>query len=331
MSQPASQPLHIPVLAQRCVELLRPAVDTGDERGQPVVIDATLGLGGHSELVLSTFPGAHVIGIDRDSHALELAESRLAPFGERFRAVHAVYDQIAEVVEQYAPDSLVKGVIMDLGVSSMQLDQAHRGFAYSQQAPLDMRMDQSEGVTAADLLSTATEEEIRRILFHYGEEKFARRIAHAIVAQRDVDPLVRSDQLVDLIREAIPAAGRRTGGNPAKRTFQALRIAVNSELDTLQRAVPAAVAALAVTGRIIVMSYHSLEDRIVKRAFAQGAKSSAPPDMPVELPEQAPYLRLLTRGAEKANDREIAENPRSKPVRLRAAEITRQSTRMLSR
>lgn len=319
MNRSSSEPAHIPVLAERCVELFSPAVAAVAD---PVLVDATLGLGGHSELLLTRFPSLRVIGIDRDAAALARARERLAPFAQRFTAVHATYDEIASIAAAEAPGGLA-GVLMDLGVSSMQLDEAERGFAYAQDAPLDMRMDQSTGQTAAELLAHAPEAELRRILRQYGEERFAPRIAATIVARRDRAPLQRSGELVDLIREVIPQAARRTGGNPAKRTFQALRVAVNAELEILTRALPAAISALAVGGRIVVMSYQSLEDRIVKRALAAAATSTAPVDLPVDPPEHAAYLTLLTRGAGRATAAEIAANPRAKPVRLRGAEKTR--------
>lgn len=316
-------PVHVPVMASRCVDLLAPAIDAAAD---PVVIDATLGLGGHSELLLREFPTLTVVGIDRDPRALEIATERLEGFGERFTAVHATYDDVGKVARDRAAEG-VAGVLMDLGVSSMQLDEAARGFAYSQEAPLDMRMDQTRGSTAADLLQELPEADLRRILKTYGEERFAGRIAAAIVARRATDPVRTSSALVDVIGQSIPAPARRTGGNPAKRTFQALRIAVNEELEILTRAVPAALDALAVGGRIVVMAYQSLEDRIVKRALAKAASSSTPPDFPVELPEHAPEITLLTRGAEQASPEEIERNPRSKPVRLRAAEKTRRKER----
>lgn len=312
--------LHRPVLAERCLELLAPALAAPGS----VLVDATLGLGGHSEMILATCPQSRVIGIDRDPQALALADRRLAPFGARFRGVHAVYDRIDQVVaEALGHGARVQGVLFDLGVSSLQLDDADRGFAYSQDAPLDMRMDPTRGRTAADLLAEEPELELRRILREYGEERFAARIAAAVVRRRAGSPLRRSGELVEIVRASVPAAARRTGGNPAKRTFQALRIAVNSELDVLERALPRAVETLAVGGRIVVEAYHSLEDRIVKRALAAGATSSAPPDLPVPPPESEPYLRLLTRGAEEADDAERARNPRSASVRLRAAERIR--------
>ncbi|WP_235020097.1 16S rRNA (cytosine(1402)-N(4))-methyltransferase RsmH [Ruania rhizosphaerae] len=313
---------HIPVLAQRCLDLLEPAV--GDPGA--VLIDATLGLGGHAEAALRRFPHLRVVGIDRDPEAITTASERLADFADRFVAVHAVYDEIGAIAAEHGPGGRVQGILFDLGVSSMQLDEAERGFSYAQDAPLDMRMDQSTGRTAADLLAEAPEAELRRILFTYGEEKFAPRIARALVRARAEQPLTRSGELVELVRANIPHAARRTGGNPAKRTFQALRIAVNAELEVLGRALPAAIDALVVGGRIVVESYQSLEDRIVKRALATGARSSAPDDLPVPLPEHAPSLRLLTRGAEQADEDEREHNPRSASVRVRAAERIREGS-----
>lgn len=315
MRQMNPPPQHQPVLAQRCLDLLAPAI----EAPGAVLIDATLGLGGHAEAALHRFPALTVIGIDRDPEALQASTERLSPFADRFTAVHAVYDEIATVVSNHGRHHRADGILFDLGVSSMQLDQIERGFSYAQDAPLDMRMDPSTGQTAADLLATMERQEIRRILTQYGEERFAGRIATAIVTQRDQEPITRSTQLVQLIRDNIPHAARRKGGNPAKRTFQALRIAVNGELDVLQRAIPAAVAALRVHGRLVVEAYQSLEDRIVKRALAQGARSSAPEGLPVPLPEHEPYLQLLTRGAEAADEDERSRNTRSASVRLRAA------------
>ncbi|WP_136520336.1 16S rRNA (cytosine(1402)-N(4))-methyltransferase RsmH [Cellulomonas telluris] len=309
---------HTPVLLQRCLDLLGPAIEgTG-----AVLVDATLGMGGHSEGVLRAFPGVRVVGIDRDPQALELAGRRLAPFGDRFTGVHAVYDEIPDVLDRLGLPS-VQGVLMDLGVSSLQLDEVERGFAYAHDAPLDMRMDPTRGATAAEVLNTYDERALARVLHVYGEERFAARIARAVVRRREQAPLTRTGELVDIVRASIPAATRKTGGHPAKRTFQALRIEVNGELAALERALPAAIEALAVGGRIVVESYQSLEDRLVKRALAAGATSSAPPDLPVEPATHAPYLRLLTRGAEEADAEELARNPRAQSVRLRAAERVR--------
>jgi 16S rRNA (cytosine1402-N4)-methyltransferase len=306
-------PSHAPVLLDRVVALLRPALD----REGAVLVDCTLGLGGHTEAVLERCGQARVIGIDRDPAALEMARERLRPFGERFTGVHAVYDEIADVLADQGLES-VDAVLFDLGVSSMQLDVRERGFAYAEDAPLDMRMDDTEGLTAADVLNTYPAAELARILRTYGEEKFAKPIARAIVKARETEPFTGSARLVQLLRDTIPAPARRTGGHPAKRTFQALRIEVNDELGVLRRAIPAAIDSIAVGGRVVVMSYHSLEDRLVKHAFAAGTTSTVPPDLPVVPPGLEPPLRNLTRGAEKASAEEIAQNPRAASVRLRA-------------
>ena len=306
---------HVPVLRDRVIALLAPALDAPGA----VLVDATLGLGGHAEHALTTFPGLRLVGLDRDHEALRLSAERLAGFGERVTLVHAVYDELPEVLASLGL-SRVQGVLFDLGVSSMQLDEADRGFAYAQDAPLDMRMDPTTGPTAADVLNTYSAADLARILRQYGEERFASRIAARVVVERKVQPFTTSARLVELIRESIPAAARRTGGNPAKRTFQALRIEVNGELDALRRAIPAALAALAVGGRIVVMSYQSLEDRIVKQAMAQGAHPDVPVGLPVVPDSLQPWLRLLTRGAETADEEEVAANPRAASVRVRAAE-----------
>jgi 16S rRNA (cytosine1402-N4)-methyltransferase len=316
-----TSPSHVPVLLDRVVALVAPPL----EQPGSVLVDATLGLGGHTEAVLTRCPNAHVIGVDRDTHALELAGDRLAPFAGRTTLVHAVYDEIPEVLADLGHDH-VDGVLFDLGVSSMQLDVRERGFAYAEDAPLDMRMDDSAGQTAADVLNTYPAAELARILRAYGEERFARRIADFIVRERDREPFTRSARLVELIRDAIPAAARRTGGHPAKRTFQALRIEVNDELDVLRRAVPAAIDVIGVGGRVVVMSYHSLEDRLVKQAFTEHTRSVVPPDMPFVPEGHEPALRLVTRGAEKATAAEIEENPRAASVRLRAVERVHPST-----
>jgi len=311
-------PRHVPVMLDRVVALLAPALA---EPGS-VLIDATLGLGGHTETVLERCPHAHVVGIDRDVHALELAGRRLEPFAARTTLVHAVYDEIPEVLADLGMDS-VQGILFDLGVSSMQLDVRERGFAYAEDAPLDMRMNDTTGLTAADVLNTYSAADLARILRSYGEEKFARQIARAIVREREQSPFTDSARLVELLYDVIPAPARRTGGHPAKRTFQALRIEVNDELGVLRRAIPAALDSIAVGGRVVVESYHSLEDRLVKQAFVERTRSSAPVDLPVVPDELQPELRLLTRGAEKANAAEIEENPRAASVRLRAVERIR--------
>jgi len=305
---------HVPVLRDRVVELLAPALA---ESGS-VFVDGTLGMGGHAEAVIGRCPNARVVGIDRDQEALDLAGERLAPYADRLTLVHAVYDEFASVVEALGLPS-VDAALFDLGVSSLQLDEEDRGFAYRVDAPLDMRMDQSTGVTAADVLNTYEASDLTRILRDYGEERFAQPIARAIVRERDKTPFTTSGRLVDLLRGVVPAASQRSGGHPGKRTFQALRIEVNHELAAWETALPAAVGTLAVGGRIAVLSYHSLEDRITKRTLAAGARSSSPAGLPVELPEHAAYLRLLTRGAEEPSEDEIAANPRAASARLRAA------------
>ena len=306
---------HVPVLLPRVVQLLEPAL-----RDRPaVLVDATLGLGGHAAALLSAHPRLTLVGLDRDQEALALAGRRLVAFSDRTHLVHAVYDRIADVLGELGLPR-VDGVLFDLGVSSLQLDADERGFSYARDADLDMRMDQSTGPTAADVLNTYSVPELARVLREYGEERFASRIAAAVARRRARSPLRRSAELVELLYEAVPAASRRTGGHPAKRTFQALRIEVNGELDALQTAVPAAIDALAVGGRIVVLAYHSLEDRIVKRELAERARSRTPEGLPVELPGHGPELRLVTRGAEVAGDDEAADNPRAASVRLRAAE-----------
>ena len=319
--------LHEPVMLARCVELLLPALAPEQaDSGPRVHVDCTLGMGGHAEAILEAAPEAIVVGIDRDPEALELAGARLARFGDRFRPAHAVYDEIGEVIASLGFDR-VHGVLLDLGVSSLQLDDADRGFAYRHDAPLDMRMDQSTGLTAADLLNTADADELTRVLRVYGEERFAGRIARRIVAEREVEPFTTSSRLVDVLTAAIPAASQRTGGHPAKRTFQALRIAVNGELDALARVLPESLRVLAVGGRVAVLSYHSLEDRMVKRVLSAASRSSAPPGLPIELPEHRPTHRLLTSGAEEPSQQDVAANPRAASARLRAAMRIREGDR----
>jgi 16S rRNA (cytosine1402-N4)-methyltransferase len=317
-------PSHVPVLLDRVVDLVTPPL-TRPDRERSVFVDATLGLGGHSEAVLRSCPQARLVGVDRDVHALERAGQRLASFADRADLVHAVYDEIPEVLARLGLER-ADAVLFDLGVSSMQLDVRERGFAYAEDAPLDMRMNDTAGPTAADVLNTYSAAELARILKTYGEERFARRIAEAIVRERQREPFTRSARLVELIRDSIPAPARRTGGHPAKRTFQALRIEVNDELSVLRRAIPAAMDAIGVGGRVVVMSYHSLEDRLVKQAFTEQTRTDVPPDLPFVPEGHEPALRLLTRGAEKASEAEIAENPRAASVRLRAVERVRPST-----
>jgi 16S rRNA (cytosine1402-N4)-methyltransferase len=320
-----SSPQHVPVMLDRVVALVAPPLQKRPGEPAAVLVDATLGLGGHAEAVLTRFPDVRVVGIDRDPHALDRSRQRLAGFSERVTLVHAVYDEIARVLTDLGLRH-VDGVLFDLGVSSMQLDVRERGFAYAEDAPLDMRMNDTTGRTAADVLNTYPVEELARVLRTYGEERFARRIAESVVRERSREPFTRSARLVELIYQTIPAPARRTGGHPAKRTFQALRIEVNDELSALRRALPAAIDAIGVGGRVVVMSYHSLEDRLTKQVFAERTRSALPPDLPFVPEGHEPELRLVTRGAEKATAAEISDNPRAASVRLRAVERVRTST-----
>ena len=307
---------HQPVLAARCIELLGQGIEQAGQQGRALVIDGTLGLGGHSELILQTYPQVHLIGIDRDKQALASASRRLREYSSRFTAVHATYDAIGQVAAVYEDEAYpLGGILMDLGVSSLQLDEVARGFSYARDAALDMRMDQSSGKTAADLLAELSAGELTKILREDGEEKFAARIAREIVKTREETPLTSSAQLVEIVRKAIPAPARRTGGNPAKRTFQALRIAVNQELSILKRALPVALDSLAPGGVMVVEAYQSLEYRIVKQAFQQVATPETLNGVPLA---QAKTFQLMINGAEKAGETEISNNPRAASVRLRA-------------
>ena len=314
-----SNQIHTPVMLERTIELLTPAVS------QPgaVLVDATLGMAGHAEAFLQGFPELVLVGLDRDTDALAIAGERLAPFGDRVHLVHTVYDRFEESLDSFGITE-VSGILFDLGVSSLQLDRVERGFSYSKDAPLDMRMDATSPLTAERILADYSESELRRIFWEFGEERLAQRYAKKIVESREARPLVRSAELVELITAATPVAIQRKG-HPAKRVFQALRIEVNQELSVLERAIPAAIRSLAVDGRIVVLAYQSLEDRIVKRALATASSSTAPVGLPIELPEHRAELRLLVRGAELASDDEKAANPRSTPVRLRAAERIRKA------
>jgi len=321
-TEPIRPPVHVPVLLERVTELLAPACAADGA----VLVDATLGLAGHALALLGASPGLRLIGLDRDPEARAEAARRIeaAGFSDRATLVPAVFDELPDVLERLGIDE-VQAVLFDLGVSSLQLDRNDRGFSYSADAPLDMRMDPTAPRTAADVVNTYPAAELARVLRVYGEERFASRIAKAIERERAREPFTRTGRLADLVRESIPAATRRTGGHPAKRTFQALRIEVNDELGALTRALPAAIEALAVGGRIAVITFHSLEDRIVKQTLAAGALDRTPPGMPVPLPEHGPILRLLTRGGEAASDAETAVNPRAGSARVRAAERIRRA------
>lgn len=314
---------HVPVMLDRCINLLAPGIERAvEERGTAYVIDGTLGMGGHSEALLERFENLVIIGIDRDLQAHSIAGERLDRFGERFVPVHAVYDEIDRAMET-AGVQRIDGVLLDLGVSSMQLDERARGFAYSYDAPLDMRMNSEDELTARIVVNEYSEDQLRRIIRNWGEEKFASRIARAICTARANAPLETTGELVRIIQKAIPVAAQRTGGHPAKRTFQALRIEVNHELEALERAVPAALDALNLGGRFVAMSYHSLEDKIVKRALTAEATSKAPKGFPVELEEHKPTVKIITRGAEPPTQEEIAQNSRAASAKLRAAEKIR--------
>lgn len=310
---------HVPVMRERMAELLAPAVGT-----DAVLIDATLGAGGHTEHFLTTFPGARVIGVDRDPNALAEATERLAPFGDRFAAVQARFDEMGEAIAAAEGEAFdlvrangVAGALFDLGVSSMQLDQAERGFAYRVDAPLDMRMDPTRGITAAEVLNTYSHGELAHVLKTYGDERFAGKIAAAVIKEREREPFTTSARLVELLYDTIPAATRRTGGHPAKRTFQALRVEVNGELDAIRNVVPVITDLLAVGGRVVFMSYQSHEDKIIKSALRELTTSKTPPGLPIDLPGTEAKFALITHGAEQASKEEIERNPRAAPVRVR--------------
>ena len=308
--------LHIPVALDRCIALLSPAIESSSN---PVVLDATLGMGGHSKALLEKFPNLKIIAIDRDTSAIAIATKNLESVASRIQIVHAVYDEISQVLSGLGIKE-IDGALFDLGVSSMQLDQADRGFAYSNDAPLDMRMDQSTGLSALDILNTYSFGELVRVIRNFGEEKFATKIAENIIKAREAKTLNTTKDLAELVKNSIPAPARRTGGNPAKRTFQALRIEVNQELEVLERALPQAIAALRLGGRLVVMSYQSLEDKIVKKSFTKVTGSHSPLGLPFDLPNSAASFRLLMNGSEGAGSQEIEVNARAQSMRLRALE-----------
>ncbi|MCT2089053.1 16S rRNA (cytosine(1402)-N(4))-methyltransferase RsmH [Micrococcus terreus] len=314
---------HVPVMLERVLDLMAPGLEAARAAGRtPVALDGTLGMGGHTEAILRRHPDTIVVGIDRDTQALRLATERLSWAGDRLRTWHGTYDEVSEALA----DAGVEGVdaaLYDLGVSSYQLDERERGFAYSYDAPLDMRMDPTAELTAETVVNTYPEAELRRIIRSWGEEKFAGRIAAAIVRSRAEEAFSSTGRLVEVIRGAVPAAAGKSGGHPAKRTFQALRIEVNEELDVLERALPEVMSRLNVGGRLVVMSYHSLEDRITKGQMTALATSTAPPGFPIELEEHAPVVKMLTRGVDKPTQHEIEENPRASSAKVRALEKIR--------
>ncbi|KFI45609.1 16S rRNA (cytosine1402-N4)-methyltransferase [Bifidobacterium bohemicum] len=311
--------IHKPVLLDECVALVAPALDAPNS----VVVDCTLGLAGHATAFLKAAPNAHLIGIDRDSEALAMASERIQQAGlsSRFTPAHAAFDGFDEVLERNGIEQ-IDVAFMDLGLSSLQIDEVDRGFSYSHDAPLDMRMDVSQELDAAMVLSQYGEDDLVRIFREYGQERFARPIARAIVRRRVVEPITTSGQLDRLVDQVVPKS-HRGKGNPAKRIFQALRIEVNGELDKLAATLPQIVNRLKPGGRLVVESYHSLEDRTVKTFMAQGLKVDAPADLPVVPKDAEPFLKDLTHGAVKADEAEITHNPRSASVRLRAVELVR--------
>ena len=303
---------HSPVLLERTTELLAPALEEGG-----LFVDATLGRAGHSLHILGNFPSARLLGIDRDPDALEASRAVLEHLGDRVTLVRAGFSEVASVLERLGSPP-VRGVLFDLGVSSPQLDEAHRGFSFRNDGPLDMRMDPAAAISAHDVVNNYEVNDLERVIRLFGEERFARRVARAIVNRR---PVESTTELAEIVKEAIPAATRRTGGHPARRTFQALRMEVNDELGQLSRALPDAIDALEPGGRIVVLAYHSLEDRIVKKTFQERAGTcTCPPGMPVCVCGAEASLRVLNRRPETATDEEVEMNPRAKSVKLRAAE-----------
>lgn len=306
---------HRSVLLFEAINLLQPEHGT--------FLDATLGLGGHTEKILETSPDAQVVGIDRDTEAIKLAEERLKKFGSRFRAFHANFKEIARIVN-IAQVGNLKGILADLGVSSLQLDNAERGFSFRQDSPLDMRMNASGGEdeTAAELLAQLPEEEIARIIFEYGEEKRSRRIARWIVERRERgEPVETTKQLADLVARAVGYNRNKEKIHPATRTFQALRIAVNRELEGLSEFIETAVDLLELNGRLVIISFHSLEDRIVKRTFQRlSGKCECPPRMPVCICGARRAVEILTRRPLTPSQNEIDENPRARSARMRACQ-----------
>jgi 16S rRNA (cytosine1402-N4)-methyltransferase len=304
---------HIPVLRDRIVDLLAPAlVEDG-----ALVIDGTVGLGGHAEALLAAFPTLRLLGIDRDPDALQLTAGRLEPFGDRVRLVQARFDDMADAARTHFPGIAPRGILLDLGVSSMQLDNVDRGFSYLSDAELDMRMNPDDPVSARDILATWSAAELAALFRRYGDEPLAKRYADAIVSSRMKNPIDTADQLVGILDRATPRS-RQTRGHVAKRVFQALRIEVNSELEAIERALPIALDMLAPGGRIVVLSYQSAEDRLVKHAIDQRTRSQSPVDLPIEVAKDRPTFSWLVK-REGASEDEIASNPRSQSVRLRAA------------
>ncbi|MGI6082191.1 MAG: 16S rRNA (cytosine(1402)-N(4))-methyltransferase RsmH [Limnochordia bacterium] len=303
---------HETVLREETVHYLRAA-----QGG--IFIDGTLGGGGHTQAILQAHPETRVIGIDRDPEALCASKQRLAPYGARVKLTHGNFADLPELVKSWVPEG-VDGVVLDIGVSSFQLDQARRGFSYWHDAPLDMRMDPQQSRTAADIVNTASEEELSRILRHFGEERWAARIASFIVRERQREAITTTAQLTQLVKDAIPARARRVGPHPARRTFQALRIAVNDELGNLERGLNAALKVLRSGARLVVITFHSLEDTLVKNFFrSQANPCNCPPRLGCVC-GQVPQLRIVTTKGVRPSPAELKKNPRARSATLRAAE-----------
>ena len=303
---------HRPVLLERVVELLVPALHDGG-----IVVDATLGRGGHARALLEAAPRATLVGIDRDPDAVDAGLADLATFKDRVRIVRDNFENVAAVLERLGIET-VRGVLFDLGVSSPQLDVAERGFSFRADGPLDMRMDPTQSRSAEDVVNYYAEADLARVISKYGEERFARRIAKAIARSR---PVSGTKALAEIVKEAIPAATRRTGGHPARRTFQAIRIEVNGELDALERGLVDAIDHTEPGGRVVTISYHSLEDRIVKKLFNEQARGcTCPPDFPVCVCGNKERVRILTKRPARPTLEETKMNPRAEAAKLRAVE-----------
>ncbi len=306
---------HKPVLLEECLQAL--AI-----RPDGCYLDGTLGRAGHSLEILCRLTTGRLVGIDRDLAAIEAAGERLADFQDRVTLVHGNFRDLGRILRETGTGPL-DGMLFDLGVSSPQLDEARRGFSYMQDAPLDMRMDESEALSAADIVNTWSQEELRRVLYEYGEERYAPRIAQAIVRRRGDRPIETTGELVEVIRSAMPAAALREKQHPAKRSFQALRIAVNGELEALPPMLAAAADGLKPGGRLAVITFHSLEDRIVKQTLRELATGcTCPPQFPVCVCGKKPRLKLITRKPVTPGPEELAENPRARSAKLRVAERT---------
>jgi len=316
-------PTHIPVALERSIELLAPALEGATSTPRPLVVDMTLGLGGHARALLEAFPGVELLGIDRDTQALEIARQRLAEFSPRVHTVHARYDELENILDDEFPGRCVHGILLDAGVSSLQLEQQDRGFSYLHDAPLDMRMNPGDDQDAADLVNSLSQSELQHLFHRFGDEPLAARYAKAIVGAREAAPIETTGALVNIIDRATPG-GHPRGGHNAKRVFQALRIAVNHELDSLAKALPQALDALCVGGRIVVLSYQSGEDRLVKHDIDARVKSSAPLDLPVVPESDQPTMAWVVKGPEGPSEIEAETNPRSRSVKLRAAEKIRE-------